>query len=354
MTRKFDRTPNEKKPTIVGAGLIALDVVLADPSSREASVYAGGTCGNVVSILSYLGWESKAIGFLGRDIAGTRVLADLRRCGVNCDALIAVEAVRTPVFLQVVNTQGHHPTHSFLTECPSCGELLYRDHLDALPAYDFRSGASAPDVLFIDRLSRSALDLARAARASGCLVMYEPSTKSDADYWNEILRIVDVLKYSADRLVPENFNAALPVGHGFWEVQTAGDKGLRFRRRDHETIASAWKHLDAMPVARVVDTCGPGDWCTAGFLSHLLRSHSSAPSLIHENDLTEALRVGQILAAWACGFAGARGGMYEHEALTPPGPDSVVQTPQPERQLVTQEALCGRAGCGTEPGRAHR
>jgi hypothetical protein len=47
-----------KKPRAFGIGLIALDLVMG--ADRESSVrsWAGGTCGNVLSILAYLGWDA--------------------------------------------------------------------------------------------------------------------------------------------------------------------------------------------------------------------------------------------------------------------------------------------------------
>ncbi len=42
------------RPTVMGTGLIALDVVVSDQRLGDRRVYAGGTCGNVMAILSYL------------------------------------------------------------------------------------------------------------------------------------------------------------------------------------------------------------------------------------------------------------------------------------------------------------
>jgi hypothetical protein len=41
--------------TVVGSGFIALDVIEGDQGEHFA---AGGTCGNVLSILAWLGWRS--------------------------------------------------------------------------------------------------------------------------------------------------------------------------------------------------------------------------------------------------------------------------------------------------------
>lgn len=45
----------------VGAGLISLDVLIWDGKLIPVGYYVGGTCGNVMMILSRMGWESYPI-----------------------------------------------------------------------------------------------------------------------------------------------------------------------------------------------------------------------------------------------------------------------------------------------------
>lgn len=69
-------------PTCVGMGLIALDAIYAE-SSKRPRFLAGGSCGNVLTILSYLGWKSYPIARLGNDHEGSRILEDMMKWGVN-------------------------------------------------------------------------------------------------------------------------------------------------------------------------------------------------------------------------------------------------------------------------------
>src|SRR5262249_5948847 len=61
----------------------------------------------------------------------------------------------------------------------------------------------------------------------------------------------------------------------------------------------------------VRDAAGSGDWCTAGLLDKLARGGLPGLNRASPEGLREDIRYGQALAAWNCGFAGARGGMYE-------------------------------------------
>lgn len=45
-------------PLAIGTGLLALDDIRIDGDERPPRRWAGGTCGNVLLALRYLGWQS--------------------------------------------------------------------------------------------------------------------------------------------------------------------------------------------------------------------------------------------------------------------------------------------------------
>ena len=69
-----------------------------------------------------------------------------------------------------------------------------------------------------------------------------------------------------------------------------------------------------MPALRLLDTCGSGDWCTAGLIAKAGRNGLASLRAGGAKGLEAGLRYGQTLAAWNCGFEGARGGMYALDA----------------------------------------
>ena len=62
-------------PSVVGTGLVALDVLL-NGDIEHPRLYAGGTCGNVLTILAWLGWSAFPAARVGADDAGRRVSTD--------------------------------------------------------------------------------------------------------------------------------------------------------------------------------------------------------------------------------------------------------------------------------------
>ena len=89
-------------------------------------------------------------------------------------------------------------------------------------------------------------------------------------------------------------------------IETFGAKGLRYRdQRNIPGQNSEWQHLPALPVEVVRDAGGSGDWCTAGFIHRLGQTGLEGFRTASADDLQEALRFGQALAAWGCAFEGA-------------------------------------------------
>src|SRR5947209_754778 len=89
-----------RPPVVIGTGFIALDVVLPSAGGAHPELWAGGTCGNVLLALSYLGWQSFPVGRLKNDSAYERISEDLRQWGVRPDFLEADEEGSTPVVVQ--------------------------------------------------------------------------------------------------------------------------------------------------------------------------------------------------------------------------------------------------------------
>ena len=111
-------------PRVYGAGLLALDIVMT-PDERPAHTYAGGTCGNVLTILSYLGWESYPIARLNGDPMSARVLKDLSRWNVRTELATLQPQSPAPVIIEWLGvTKGGGARHRFSFACPKCGANL--------------------------------------------------------------------------------------------------------------------------------------------------------------------------------------------------------------------------------------
>lgn len=304
---------------IAGAGLLALDAVVSRDRETSVRYWAGGTCGNVMAISSYLGWEALAIGRLSADHASKRLISDLQACGVDTRLVSSGWLARTPI-IQQRSWRGRDslPRHRFSWACPVCG----RDTAPFRPL-TYNAARSLLDrlndinVFFFDRLSPSTLLLAKHFAAAGALVMYEPSGRVEPKQLQEVFNYAHIIKYpaSADG---ERFAGAFAPGTAIClEVKTLGASGLTFRYRRRGTEVSDWLYVSAPITGNLVDTSGAGDWCTAGFLAKAAGQGKASFAVLDTTDIALALSHGQQLAAWNCRFEGARGAMYGSRADAP-------------------------------------
>lgn len=319
----------ESKPQLLAAGLVALDIVfgLDDPAPR---FYAGGTSGNVAAGLAFLGWDVSAISRLSDDVAGEFVRRDLERWGVNTTNLGLAPAAPTPIVLERIElSKNGVPKHRFLWNCPDCSSYfppfraVLRTQVDLI-----KEKIDKPDVFFADRVSRSVVELARHYRSRGSIIYFEPSAGGDAKLFREMLRLCDVLKYSAQRA--RTFADLLRHHSAHLEIETFGEDGLRFRTRRAFT---RWHSLSAFEV-KIKDTAGSGDWTTVGFISKLLGSGKPPLRSATRQDINASLEHGQAAAALNCRFEGARGVMYH---LSRPGFGEAIAAIESEAPGVHKE-----------------
>lgn len=302
------------KPRVFGAGLIALDLVIGPDPDAPVRSWAGGTCGNVLAILAFLGWDAYPIARMNGDPASDRVRSDMARWGVHLDWANCVPTSHTPIIVQEIRRgRDGRPKHRFSWACPHCGEWLPSFKAITVTAVDaIKPALQGASVFFLDRLSRATLTLAAEASSRGALVVFEPSGKSTDKLMAEAIALAHVVKYADERLtgiegVMADCSATL------LEVRTLGEQGLNYRHRLNGGVSN-WEQMSAIPAPRLTDTCGSGDWCTAGLIAKAAAGGQDGLRGIGAGGVQSALRYGQALAAWNCGFEGARGGMYAVES----------------------------------------
>ena len=298
------------QPKIFGTGLIALDIVTGPDPETPVRSWAGGTCGNVMSILAWLGWDAYPIARMNGDLASECVHTDMARWGVHLDWATCAPTTDTPIIVQEIRRgRDGRPRHRFSWSCQICGRWLPPFKAITVNVVEkIRPALADASVFFLDRLSRATLTLAAEASALGAVVVFEPSGKATDKLMAEAIALAHIVKYADDRLagirgVMANDSAAL------LEVQTLGERGLKYRHRLGRGI-SDWMYLQAVPTPRLADTCGSGDWCTAGLIAKTAVGGEKGLRRAGARGVRAALRYGQALAAWNCGFEGARGGMY--------------------------------------------
>lgn len=291
---------------VIGIGLVALDVVIDDGTGERVGAWAGGSCGNVLAILAWLGWDAAPVARLDDEHNAQLVREDLRRWKIDERWLSLGHPAPAPVFIERLAThEDGSVTHRFDRFCPACGGHLPRYQPVARNALSpVTASLDGYDVLYIDRPSSGAVLLARRAREQGLLVVFEPSARGTPAHLAAIASEADIIKYSAERLTA-NDREILAAAAPPLEVETLGPRGLRYRPQ-----RGAWQTLAPIAVT-VDDTAGAGDWTTAGLLLRLVE-HEHPLRRLGADMLRETLSSAQALGAWSCGFRGPRGAMERH------------------------------------------
>lgn len=294
----------------LGAGFVALDIVRSINGRTTERRFAGGSCGNVLAILSYLGWRSAPIARIGDDQPGRELVKDLEYWSVDTRFLVREAAAQTPVvFQEIVFDRQGAAQHRFSRICPECGvrtagyrPLLQRDIGELVASMPSAS------LFYFDRVARANLEIATRARRDGALVVFEPSGIKDPGLFGACLRTCHVFKYSHERLSGVRdaaSDAEVPV-----EIETRGSAGLRVTIRQGRSVVHE-EELPAVPAPRLRDAAGSGDWCSAGFVHALLSDRNRLPNLARcQKAVVRALRWGQALAALNFSYEGARGLMH--------------------------------------------
>ena len=298
------------KPMCIGTGLVALDVVIRENQKSPPKLWAGGSCGNVLIILSYLGWKSYPIARLGNDAAARELLKDMAKWKVRNTLVFCNDSESTPIIVEKLGiTYNGISCHRFEWVCPNCGSRLpkYRPVL-AKDIEQIVKKMPTSQVFYFDRVIRSAVELAKMNRNRGSLIVFEPSGIKDEKLFLECLQVADIVKYPrkklghAQALIRE---VGVPL-----EVETLGEEGLMYRLSRNGRKNRKYKIMRAYPVEKLRDTAGCGDWCSAGIIHLLGNAGRKGFENAKAKDIEAALSFGQALAALNCHYEGARGSMY--------------------------------------------
>lgn len=299
-------------PVCVGSGFIALDRVYREGSNALLGQFAGGSCGNVMTILSFLGWKSLPVGRLSNNPEAESLVKDLASFKVSTKFIRREHHGVTPVIIQrLKNRADGTPYHRFEWRSPDDGRRLpsYRPMPQRL-ATEMRDRLPQCRVFYFDRADRASFILASKMHEYGTLVFFEPSSIKDLAMFAKCLSVSHVVKYSADRIarLPDSTSQFRPV----LEIQTLGEAGLRYRLKQANARVGPWRMKKALEVTNLKDACGSGDWCSAGMLSVLCADPADHSAVFHldAEKVGAAISFGQALAAVNCEYEGARGAMY--------------------------------------------
>ena len=289
--------------TCLGAGTFPLDNLLmkqADGSVETIYQHVGGTAGNVMSILAWMGWHTLPAARLDDSEVGLQLKADLESYGCDTRYLTNTPDGGTTI-LDIIHKTGRDgkPKTAYMAHSPRGGRFVNHRFWTLKQAQTlFDSLDELPDVFFFDRCAPGNILLAELLHECGVLVYYEPNEPVDRNFLRAVAAS-DIVKFSNERHPDVSFT------DGFTDklfIQTMNQEGLRYRLRDGE-----WKQLAPVWNPNAIDGEGAGDWTSSAFINALGKHDLPTISDMEESVLVECLMEAQQVASESVSYIGAKG-----------------------------------------------
>ena len=310
--------------TILGTGIFNLDTIVRREypqgpqySRKFTEIHVaedvGGTCGNVMTILSWLGVKSFPIACFDDSEEGLRMTEYLKHYG--CDTRFVSNTPKggttlfrcthrlTPEGKHEMSPRGtspgsHYPKRHFLRKSDEAPALLEK--------LDF-----VPDVFFFDDPAAGHRTIARALREKDTIVYYEPEhLKEKKDL--ESIALSDIIKFSGEKIPDTSFTEQFPDK---FFIQTLGGKGLRYK-----VPGKDWQAMGPADCQNVVDWEGAGDWTSSILLYQILKekeSYNGKSEFLKKclpDRLSSYLSTAQAVASRSVAFWASKGLIYHSKS----------------------------------------
>ena len=313
----------------------------------------GNTCGNVMTMLPYLGVKTFPVAKFDMSPQGYQMKRDMKGYGADVRFVSNTLGGATTILRCVHKldnegkpTMGHkgstagkpwngpsaRPARKYISS--KGGEV------DALVAsMDF-----TPDVFFFDIAQAGHRILAEQLHEKGTLVYFECDSdghriegeKRKQAAYRAFLRCVeasDVIKMSGEYIQDLSFADAY---QDKLFIQTLGVEGLRFKLGKGQ-----WIKLDPIMNPDYVDYEGAGDWTSSTLIAALCSKNLLKVKDMTEKAVKEVLTMAQTMASYSVGFYGSKGLIHADERFKKQ--DDTLEMPHYTKKLMY---LHGSASAG--------
>ena len=352
--------------TCMGTGNFSFDIITQQeyPSGfvvgkrnkseeRILKMEIGNTCGNVMTMLPYLGVKTFPVAKFDMSPQGYQMKRDMKAYGADVRFVSNTLSGGTTILRCVHKLDidgkprmGHkgstagkpwngpsaRPSRKYLSSKGGEVETL-------VESMDF-----TPDVFFFDIAQAGHRILAERLREKGTLVYFECDSdghkiedeKSRKAAYRAFLRCVeasDVVKMSGEHIQDLGFADAYPDK---LFIQTLSAEGLRFKLG-----RGKWIKLDPIVNPDYKDYEGAGDWTSSTLIAALCSRNLLKVKDMTEEAVKEVLNMAQTMASYSVGFYGSKGLIHADENFKMQ--DNTLEMPHYTKKLMY---LHGSASAG--------
>ena len=264
---------------------------------------AGGTCGNVMCMLSRLGWnvypQVKLIdNDEGKQLADSLTSYGCATTHISFDPKGGFSGMTCTN--RRSNKTGEHELglHSFGPNGSQFRKITELRARDEVPTF-LEALAETPDVYFFDHNEAGPRKIAEELSKRGSLIYYECENSKDWKKFIKSIQASDIVKFSDENV--QDISFADDYKNKLF-IQTQGSKGLQFKLRNGD-----WIHVNPIQVANVVDWEGCGDTITAVFLYEIGKIGLPKVADLTEEQVKSALTAATEKAVLCTQYYGSKG-----------------------------------------------
>lgn len=308
------------KKCVLGTGNIGLDIIYQreytegfDPSKKRnpfvdklIAEEVGNTCGNVMTMLPYLGVDTYPIGHFDELEQGLKITADLHRYGADTRFVRNSQQGGTTLMtcIHKLDKDGHH-TMSHRATAPN-SRFPKRKHLRKDEVQSFLTQLDfTPDAYFFDVAEAGPRELAAELKKQGVLVYFEPENDKELAKFLRSVEASDIVKFSGSNITDSTFVERYPDK---LFIRTLGSRGMEFKLR-----GMGWKHINPVPNPNEVDWEGAGDWTTSVILAELCKRGKTAVAQLTENEVADILQRAATIASRSVSYMTSKGLIHHEE-----------------------------------------
>lgn len=296
---------------ILGAGLMCIDIVHTQDGVK---VMNGGSCANVISVLSQIGFDCSVVRERYTDTFEQFLSKTFSNLGVR-EILYRNTSSSTPKVIEILSDTRHE----FLTYCPRCQEKILKLHLPTISEVEnVIDSIREYSVFYCDRASSGIRALMDIVQANHGIVVYEPNSARNIESVMQNICHAGIVKFSAEKFSRSTAEKIrMDSGGAKLIIYTTGKDGLQYSHIQVNGEMSDWITVPSLFSGPIVDSSGAGDWLTAGFISELVQNCgcNDAKWFCDEKLLFNMLSQGMKYSGLCCAAVGAQGVFYSERSI---------------------------------------
>ncbi len=229
---------------------------------EDLNLISGGCAANTAAVLAKLGAEVRLVALIGQDSFGDAALADLKRAGVNVEAVWREAQLPTSVAIVLIDGKGER---SFYYRAGGCEKLANHHVADGI----LRTAGIIHLGGAMKMLNLDLAELMGRAKSFGCIT----SLDTDWDIYGNWMRKLQGALPKIDYLITNEEEATMLSGkdnprEAARELLGRGPKAVAVKRGERGAMLATKDSVAEFPAYRVKvrDTTCAGDAFAAGFL----------------------------------------------------------------------------------------